>query len=322
MFVLRKSVCLVGSMRRFSLPSGTSDLTARPWDGFETMPGWVELAQVSVIADPAGFWHCMQQWTHERHWNRTIWKMKVVSTGLMSDSVTGSELKIDSVGLSTNSDCDSVNESTEEFAGPPPAGYRWIGIRDLYRKSPAPVGGGHDGKSPSYVVSEWTAQYVEKSTQKHVAVFGLCIPDNARSSDNPRALTYWPFQYPKVRALAVSYEAQTPDCEMKASDSTIGRPGILRYRVLPLPQNLCSGRSFEATRVHAANSALRLLTQCRKRAERFDSSSGTSTYRKRVEHDSFVEEERYRYHYDRLKERYGLYWAANWPESTDPVKVC
>jgi SAM-dependent methyltransferase len=72
--------------------------------------------------------------------------------------------------------------------------------------------------------------------------------------------------------------------------------------------------------VHAEKSAVRLLHECRKRAERYDASLGNTSYVKRVVHDVHVPEAMYRDNVARLKEKYGVYWAANWPEVTDSVK--
>lgn len=307
-------------MKRFALPSGTSSLTAYPWDNFEAISGWTELAHVEVAADADGFWHCIEQWTHERHWNRSIWKIELISQAMVSHA----SMPLDhdhTICPSIPLDSTLKSSSLENFLRPPPAKMRWIGLRELYRKSAAPVGGGEDGNGPSHTVYEWTTQYAWENQRKHVAVFGLCIPETARRDGNSRAMTYWPFQYPKVRAFSISFE---PD-ESKIANSETGSheksSGVLRYCVLPLSQDICPNISFEDTRAHASKSAVRLLSQCRKRAEKYDPSHGTSLYVKRVNHDKFVAEEHYRKHYDRLKENYGLYWAANWPECTDPVKV-
>jgi Predicted AdoMet-dependent methyltransferase len=126
-----------------------------------------------------------------------------------------------------------------------------------------------------------------------------------------------PFQYAKVKASKLTFE-RVAEGDSAQPD---GVSGVIRYSVLPLSSNVCHGnRDFEATRVHAEKSAVRLLHECRKRAERYDAKLGNSTYVKRVVHDVFVPEEMYRDNVARLKAKYGVYWAANWPEVTDSVK--
>jgi hypothetical protein len=304
------------------LPVGTSDLTCHPLEDFEATHEWVELGQLPVKSNADGFWHCMRQWTHERHWNRTIWKITMEQQAF-SETQRTRKSKSDCGGAAAHaedgSNGTSVPSMPEIFVGPPPEGHRWSSCRVLHRKTPAPVGGGIDGSRPSHTAVEWTTQYVSDEDDRHTAVFGLAIPESARIGGNLRALTYWPFQYPKVRALSLSFE---PNDEKDSEDAKAGRNGLLRYRVIPLSDKLCSfGRDFEATRVHASKSALRVLNACRKRAERYDPAIGDSSYVKRIVHDTVVDEELYRMRYDQLKVKYGTFWAANWPEVTDPVKV-
>jgi hypothetical protein len=181
------------------------------------------------------------------------------------------------------------------------------------------VGGNIDGSRPSHTAVEWTTQYVSNEDDRHTAVFGLDTPESARAGDNLRALTYWPFRYHKVRALSLTFE---PNYEKDSEDAKASRSGLLRYRVIPLSNKLCSfGRDFEATKVHASKSALRVLNDWRKRAECYDPAIGDSSYVKRVVHDMVVDEELYRMRYDELKVKYGTFWVANWPEVTDPVKA-
>lgn len=246
-----------------------------------------------------------------------------------------------------NTDCDSCcedqdalpvgQESTPERPrvrgdDAPPANMRWIGLRELQRKTPAPVGGGDDGFGESHSVLEWTAQYISPSTGLHTAVFGLVIPETARKNGNHRALQFWPFQYPKTRALSISYEPldvaeDSVDAVGQAPSSIDGiesrNRGRLRYRVLPLePDENCDGRDYSAIKKYAENAALKLLHTVRKYCDKFDPVEGVSTYVKRVVHDRFVDEEAYRSIFRRLKKRYGLHWCKVWHEhaETDPVK--
>jgi hypothetical protein len=63
------------------LPVGTSDLTRHPLEDFEATHEWVELGQIPVKSDADGFWHCMRQWKHERHWierfGKLLWSSKL-----------------------------------------------------------------------------------------------------------------------------------------------------------------------------------------------------------------------------------------------------
>jgi hypothetical protein len=302
-----------------TLPVGASDLTCHPLDDFDAIDNWVELAQLSVKSNADGFWHCMRQWTHERHWNRTIWKISLRQQ-LFSELPPVGRLDASTAEEPVSEDkYPQLPFLPDVFVGPPSAQYRWTGLRELHRKTPAPIGGGSEGLCPSHTAFEWTTQYVSQKDGRHTAIFGLVIPEAARADSNLRALTYWPFQYAKVRALSLTFE---PNEQNNADEIQGGESGVLRYRVLPLSAELCtSGRDFEATRLHASKSALRVLNECRKRAERYDPILGNSVYVKRVVHDSLVAEDQYRAHYDRLKAKYGTFWASNWPEVTDPVKV-
>lgn len=324
------------------LPCGTSDLTASPYDDLDACEDWVELAEVSVKSGPEGFWHCVEQWTYDIHWNRTIWKMDVVHAETVPSGISSDDAgdpREEGATLAKARHIDSA-EPTEKHdigrpCGVPNRGSRRVVLRKLYRKTPSPIGGGANATEPSHEADEWTLQYVSNRTGRHVCIFGFAVPDKVCQNGNPKGLRYWPFQYPKVRALAVTYEPGSPsvaDNTDNAGDTgdagdagNADDPrglGTLRYHVIPLSADVCStGRDFESTRVHASKSAMRLLKECRKRAERYDPIEMSTTYTKRVVHDVHVDEAQYRLHYDRLKKDYGTHWAANWPEVTDPTKV-
>lgn len=292
-----------------ALPEGTSHLTATPWDDFDASEKWVELAALDVATCAGAFWHCIDAWTYDLHFNKNIWRIDVCSEAHLA--LDGSELRLPQAPCepAKRGKPSSVPKRPRKNA-PPPEGQRWIALRELKRKTPAPVGGGPDGRGLSYSAHEWTAQYFSLATGRHTAVFALVVPEAALVDDNPRALTMWPFQYPKTRAVAVSYEA-----------SASGGGGKLRYSVLPLEVGVSAeGRDYEKMKTWASKSAMNFLNLARKRCNRWDPETGLSTYTKRVVHDKYVDEELYRSHLHLMKQKYGLYWAKNWPEVTDPVK--
>lgn len=284
-----------------SLPPGTSSLTATPRDDFESNPAWVQLAELGVKTSSSAFWHCIDTWTYSQHFNKTIWRIDLLSESSLPSP-------------STSSAPAETHSKRPRGSAPPSPNTRWIALRELQRKTPSPVGGGPDGRSLSFSAHEWTAQYVDGATNRHVAIFGLVIPDAARENGNLRALTMWPFQYAKTRAMAVSYDP----CDDGG--------GVMRYCVLPLEieGEVREGRDFETIKKYAQKSGTRMLTTMRKRFDNFDDETGLSTYVKRVEHDNLVPEALYRKHVCRMKQTYGLLWAKRWPEffdkSMDPQK--
>jgi Predicted AdoMet-dependent methyltransferase len=288
-----------------ALPDGTSDLTATPWDDLGGSENWVDLADLRVATCAGAFWHCIDAWTYDLHFNKTIWRIDQLAEAYLAED--GSKLTATALGPQT-----TVSKRPRNNA-PPDPGRRWIALRELMRKTPAPVGGGADGRDLSYSALEWTAQYVSSATGRHTAVFALVVPEVALADGNARALTMWPFQYPKTRAVTVSYEPNGGDSGEAG--------GTLRYSVLPLDVGeAAAGRDYEAMKVWAAKSARNFLNAARKRCDRWDPVAGVSTYEKRVVHDRFVDEALYRSHLHRMKQKYGLHWAKNWPEVTDPVK--
>lgn len=291
---------------RVGLPPGSSGLTAAPNDDFDDESAWVELYSVETTADAAGFWYVMSLYTRSQHWNRTIFEMTVVD----EETVPG--------------------DSPHTGRGPPPASARYSALRRLCRKAPAPVGGGIDGSAPTHEAQEWTTQYVRTSDeaghehQKHIAVFGLVVPESVR--DDRR---YFPYQYPRVRCYRYIYEELSESAEGNltvgsADESEAGkaskrRRGILKYSVIPLGDGANATRDYATVRKFAVKSAEVMVTHLRKRAERYDTDLGESTYVKRVVHDRLVSERAYRRHYDRMKLRYS-FWVEQWTECTDPVK--
>jgi hypothetical protein len=266
-----------------SLPDGTSDLTAAPWDDFDALP-FVDLAELPVSTGGGAFWDCVSAWTYDRHFNKCIWRVDLLADAFVASD--GSALS--GAGWDTGGRA-APRPALARTRGclPPPDATRWIALRELQRKTPAPVGGGADRRGPSLSAHEWTAQYVSPASGRHTAVFGLVVPTTALENGNPRALTMWPFQYPKVRALAVSFEPTARKEGAVAADASAG--GVLRYSVLPLETGPpAAGRDFEAVKVWAGRTALKFLNVVRKRCERFDPVAGRSTYVKRVVHDRCV----------------------------------
>lgn len=282
-----------------ALPADASDLTATPWDDFEASDRWIELAALDVSTCAGAFWHCVHAWTYDQHFNKTIWRVDVLAEDLLPAAPAPAPAQPDTVPKRPRNNA------------APPAGRTWVALRELQRKTPAPVGGGADGAGLSFSVREWTAQYRAPASGRHTAVFGLVVPRAALAGGNPRALTSWPFQYPKMRAVAVSFDPAAGG----------GGGGTLRYSVLPLEvERSPEARDFAEMKPWACKSARAFLTRARKRCDAWDPETGLGTYVKRVVRDRFVEEEPYRMHVHRLKQKYGLHWAKNWPEVTDPVK--
>lgn len=268
------------------LPPDTSSLTATPTEDLTQLP-WTTLHTLPTTASAAAFWHTISDFTTTQHWNRTIYQT----------TVTTEEL---------------VNLSTFETKSPPELiprsfPYRYNAVRHLARKTPAPVG---PDDRPCYDAHEWTSQYVVPPFQ-HIAVFALCVP-NLVTKHSPRALRYWPFQYPKVRAYRFVYNI-LPEV---ASDGALAE---LRYDVVPLGDEACNARQFEQLKIHSVNGAKKMLTVLRKRMVSYNPETGLSTYVKRVHHDNLISELEYRRRYDAMKLKYS-FWVAQWTEVTDPTK--
>ena len=272
---------------RVELPIGSSTLTANPYDELETLE-WVELATEESGANPSAFWHAMGQFTRELHWNKSFFDISITAEALHSLPNKDSEVKVGSVKMPCIG------------ASAPPEGYRYVALRSLARKIASPIGGGAYGLNKSYVCEEWTVQYITKNV--HTAIFGLVIPENILGPENPRAMTYWPFHYPKCRAYRYTYSS-----------------GKLQYDVVPL--RIAQTRTISNMVKHIHNAAKKNLIQVRKRMTNFDPIRGISTYTKRVHHDKIVAEIVYRKHYNRIRDKYS-YWVEIWnfSEVTDPLK--
>lgn len=278
-------------MGSLALPEGASRLTARPTDLLDEQSGWIELGSQTTTATAEAFWHVIRVFTREQHWNRTIYSVTVTA----EEKVSASE---------------GVQSDRTYVRYAPKPGERLHVLRTLSRKTPAPIGGGEDGKGLTYSAEEWASQFVTEGvggTALHVAAFGLVIPGVVRGPDNPRALRYWPFQYPKVRCYRFTYEEHEQG------------QGLLRYAVIPLGEDAHSPREFETLKRHSAKSAQKMLTVLRKRAEWYDPARGGSAYVKRVVHDNLLTEAEYRAKYDMMKVKYN-FWVDRWTECTDPVK--
>lgn len=280
------------------LPCDACELTAHPDDDFEGEAGWIELSCTETSADAPAFWHVMSTFTRDLHWVRQFFSIQVIDEAY-SPSQPGNP--------------SSAAQST--FSDAPSAGVRYTAVRELLRKTPSPIGSGPNGTDPSFVAHEWTAQYI--AGDRHVAVFGLVVPTCVAGPDNPRAMTYWPFQYPKARAYRFEW----------APGDAPGDAAKISFSSIPLgidadgPTGETKARTLASTLEHVRRAAAKQTELVRKRAERFDPSKGESTYVKKVLHDALVPEMRYRAHYNRLKKRYA-HWVASWgdTEVTDPVK--
>lgn len=286
---------MAGSRRaaRLELPAGSSDLTADPNEDLWALP-WVQLCvERTACPGPAGFWHTMAAWTRTHHWNRTIWKVEVLD----EFAAGGEEVVWD--GRKDG------HRGQLKRGGGAESG-RYMALRRLSRKTPAPVGGGADGKGESMDALEWTVHCVREGV--HTAVFGLVVPEGAREEGNMRAMRYWPFQYPKVKCYRVTYE----------KDSS-GTGGFLKYSVVPLAEDVDDSRDYEATKAHAEKAASKILKSVRKWSERYDPKAGKTSYQKRVVHDRLVSERDYRRWYNLLKTKYRN-WVQKWPESSNEVK--
>lgn len=263
-------------------PENASTLTASPYDDPESF-AWVELATEHVPPDAssaAAFWYVMEQYTRTLHWNRQFFDVSVIS------------------------------ESDPSQRAVP--GGKYVALRELIRKTPAPIGGGPDGAAPSFVCHEWTMQYT-RTGGVCVCVFSLVIPATIIKPDNPFGMTYWPYFYPKMRAVRYTYDATTAN---------------LAYSVVPLGsrqgemKDIRESRPLSEVLKYAAKSALKELVTVRKRMRNYDPVRCISTYVKRVEHDVLVEEKHFRAHYNRLRDRYARDWVDSWhdTEVTDPIK--
>lgn len=273
-----------------SAPPSTSPLTSPPTENFSDQP-WITLHQLATPSPPQAFWYVVQTFTSEQHWNRTIYSLQITEEELFHPSTTETH------------PIESPQQIQEDILN----GFRYNAIRLLNRKTPAPIGG--PTGSLCYDAQESTAQYVENDADHtlHVAVFSLCIPEQVVTPDNPRALTYWPFQYPKVRAYRFVY------VQPHASDQC-----MLQYQVLPLgDENML--RQFETLKEHSINSAIKMLTLLNKRLAKFNPITNSSTYIKRVPHDNLISEPEFRSQYNILKQKYS-FWVAQWTEVTDPQK--
>jgi hypothetical protein len=195
---------VLSQLLQMLLRPDASDLTARPWDDFEAMKGWIDLAAIPVKAGAAGFWYCMQQWTYDRHFNRNIWRIDMKEKMFLNHdgtrAVAGEPLPdtspcfepdtVDaSAGAASGVDADTNGATSDAlFFGPPPAGQRFVAVRELQRKTPSPCGGGPDGTAPCHTADEWTAQYESPVGGHQTAIFGLVIPKAACANNNPRCV--------------------------------------------------------------------------------------------------------------------------------------
>lgn len=305
-------------------PEGTSALTAWAGDSDLDELEWVTLHSERVCKPSTAFWHVMQVFTGCCHWNRTIFSV----TPIAYEIVNSDDGTVKCAGSGVGPGCPSNH-------------YRYNILRHLLRKTPAPIGGqlsadnnlsqsvassdgnvssGNNASGRCYDAYEWSAQWMEKS--RHVAVFGLCIPDHVATKENPRALRYWPFQYPKVRCYRFVFDADCEDVhpadDNSSSNGNTGG-GMLHYQVVPLGEEIKSGRQFDALVCHSKPTAMKMTTLVRKRMQHYDASLRQSTYVKRVHHDNVLSEARFRRRYDAMKLKYS-YWVGQWTECTDPVK--
>lgn len=171
------------SMGSLTPPPATSSLASWATDDFSSAD-WVPLHSERTTHSAAAFWHVMKTFTDDRHWNRTIFSLSPQTHELVpltSTSLAPSD---------TTPDVDT-NTPYKDPSGPSP-GFRYNALRLLARKSPSPIGGSENDPR-CFHAHEWTAQWTDDDSEKHIAVFGLCIPSAVVTEDNPRARSYWPF---------------------------------------------------------------------------------------------------------------------------------
>lgn len=264
------------------LPPNASSLTAHPSEDLSKAT-WCTLHSIPVTEPSSAFWHTIHSFTHIDHWNRTLYALDLVS-----------ELYTPSPDLSAHKHEERLTH-----------GSRYTALRNFRRKTPSPIG----DTTPCYTATEWTSQFIQHDTENrhthHVAIFSFIIPESVVTPDNPRALRYWPFQYPKVRAYRFTY--------IQTSNET----SQISYDVLPLHNHHPS--EYPALLRHSRPGATKILTTLRKRMRSYDPLTGLSTYEKRVFHDRLVSEADYRDRYDSMKQKYS-FWVKQWNECTDPQK--
>lgn len=313
------------------VPVGTANLTALPTEDLRSespsKTPWVTLHAETTTATSEAFWYVLNAFTHKEHWNRTLYNIQLESQSLLNNE-TREVRRLD---------------QKPAYQTTPSKESTYIGVRNLCRKTPSPVGG-ENGK-PCFDAVEWAALFIENvssvdeahlmAVDEHVrlskemdsAVFGLCIPQRIINAGNPRALRYWPFQYPKARCYRFSYrsingiEVSNSDSGQQEGESEISQKpiGVVSYAVQPLGDESYSLRHFDEMKNHLSNGAKKLVTMLRKRLEKYDPQIGASTYIKRVLHDALITEQEYRAKYDVMKQRYS-FWVGCWNECTDPVK--
>lgn len=297
------------------IPQDTSSLTASPHDNLHAPdPPWISLHTLPTHAPPEAFWHVIEAYTHTQHWNRTIFSIEP-QCHLLTDTHT-----------SHTAEC----QIADVVQGLQP-GSRYDCVRTLRRKTPAPVGGeGDDRGGLCYDAVEWVVwtapcapDHPDHQSDMHAAAFGLCIPNKVVTPTALRAQRYWPFQYPKVRAYRFSYTPHPPHSihpPDPTADHNPSQCATISYEVLPLGDvQQADENTFEVMKKHSFNSAVKMLTQLRKRMHKYDSITQQTTYIKRVHHDALLSEAQYRARYDVMKQKYS-FWVHQWTECTDPVK--
>lgn len=331
------------------LPQGTSSLTPNPTSDLSNEK-WVTLHEIPTHALPEAFWYVIQDYTTTQHWNRTIYNVSKIAEEWVRN-VDGEVVNMKMPSKHTTHPPELRYHALRHLARKTPApigggengdqptreAMEWTvqyvenGVEECYDCID------NDSKESPSDPSKSLPYYETKleSATTHIATFGLCIPQIVQTEDNPRAQRYWPFQYPKVRCYRFTYveikddesdsdeitkrTQDTNEDNDKISDTQPPRQGVLRYEVVPLGEDAKTPREFEKLKEHSKNTAVKMLTQLRKRLEKYDAREGRSTYEKRVTHDNLISEEAFRQRYDEMKSKYN-FWIDKWTECTDPVK--
>lgn len=322
-------------------PTGASPagLTAWATDDLAAQP-WVTLHRHRLPFPPPAFWYVVEHLTVDRHWNRTIFAQGVLQSEHV-DVATARAVDAPYVApppphtrvhalrllrrktpapIGGPSDQDGRAYDAHEWTAQWTEGSddgdgdnndangrdhhcdmdcECVHDRDRDTHRDRDIDGEHDA-----------ADQQDSEPARHIACFGLSLPESVVTPANPRALRYWPFQYPKARCYRFVYERWSDDAggneNQSDTEEVVEGDGdwLLRYEVVPLGDEARSPREFATLLRHARPAAVKMVQHLRKRMKHFDVTLGTSTYVKRVTHDHMISEVAFRRWYDALKLRH------------------